>query len=422
MFIYVQAKDGAQLMPTSRYGKVRRMLRDGSACVVSRTPFTIRLNYDTTHFTQAVTLGVDAGSKTVGLSASTEAKELYRSEVTLRNDIVSLLSTRRESRRTRRSRKLRYRAPRFDNRVSARKDGWLAPSVRQKVDSHVRVIGSVCSILPIKTVIVEVAQFDVQWIKSPGLTGTDYQHGEQYGFWNVREYVLYRDGHRCRCCHGKSKDNILNVHHIESRKTGGDSPDNLVTLCETCHKAYHAGKIRLKLKRSPSLRDAAAMNVMRWAVYNRLKAEFAVPVQLTYGYKTKCVRIENDIEKSHCADAFCIAGNIGALRMDGILLGRCIARHNRSLHRQVTEKGGRRRSTVAPHYIGASKLQRFDTVLHDGKECIVSGSTNGRPVLRTIDWKLATHSASVNYKTIKFLARKHSSILYQYIKYEKVNY
>ena len=123
-------------MPTTRAGMVRRMLRDGNAVIVSHTPFTIRLTYESTTFTQSVTLGVDAGSKIVGLSASTKTQELYCSEVALRNDIVDLLSTRREARRARRSRKLRHRKPRFDNRAGAKKEGWLAPSVRQKVESH----------------------------------------------------------------------------------------------------------------------------------------------------------------------------------------------------------------------------------------------------------------------------------------------
>ena len=76
MYIYVQAQDGTPLMPTRRAGKVRRMLHDGQAVIISHTPFTIRLTYDTTHYTQPVSLGVDAGSKHIGLSATTEHKEL----------------------------------------------------------------------------------------------------------------------------------------------------------------------------------------------------------------------------------------------------------------------------------------------------------------------------------------------------------
>ena len=95
---------------------------------------------------------------------------------------------------------------------------------------------------------MEVASFDIQKIKNPEITGGEYQQGEQLNFWNVREYVLFRDNHTCQYCHGKSGDKVLNVHHLESRKTGGDAPNNLITLCETCHKKYHEGKIQLKQK------------------------------------------------------------------------------------------------------------------------------------------------------------------------------
>ena len=107
-------------MPTSRHGKVKHLLKDGKAKVVRRTPFTIQLLYDSPEYTQPITLGVDAGSKVVGLSATTEKKELFVSEVTLRDDIPELLSTRRQNRRTRRNR-LRYRMARFLNRTSSKK-------------------------------------------------------------------------------------------------------------------------------------------------------------------------------------------------------------------------------------------------------------------------------------------------------------
>ena len=411
--VYVLDINGNPLMPTERHGKVRRLLREGRAAIVHRTPFTIRLLYEVPGFVQDVILGVDAGSKTVGLSASSETKELYRSEVTLRNDIVNLISTRRESRRTRRGRKLRYRAVRFNNRHKA--EGWLAPSVRQKVDSHTRAIDLICAILPCRTIIVEVAQFDTQLLKNPDIAGEQYQQGEQLGFWNVREYVLFRDNHQCQHCHGNSKDRILNVHHLESRKTGGDCPDNLITLCETCHKAYHRGEIKLKAKRkSMSLRDAAFMSIMRWDVFNKLKETYPnKTIRFTYGYITKRRRIENGIEKAHSADAFCIAGNLQAQRLKTITIGRCIPRHSRSLHVFVPTGGGKRRRTIASHWIGKSRLQRFDTVRYRGKECIISGSTGGRPVLRNADWTKATASPSVNPKTVQFLSRKHGSIIYQ---------
>ena len=406
--IYIRSKEGKALMPTERCGKIGYLLRHGKAHVVSRVPFVVQLDYETSTYTQDVSLGIDAGSKHIGVSASSDKKELLAAQVELRNDVVNLLSTRRELRRTRRNRKTRYRKVRFNNRKT--KDGWLAPSIEQKIAIHLKVIRLVHDLLPITNTTIEVAQFDAQKIKNPGIKGKEYQQGEQMGFWNIREYVLARDGHRCVHCKGKSKDPILNVHHLESRKTGGDSPGNLVTLCETCHKAYHRGEFELKIKRGISLRDAAVMNVMRWAVYERAKAEFK-NVHLTYGYVTKNTRIENGIAKTHAADAFCIAKNVHAMRLSSLFMCRCVPRHTRALHVANPKKGGIRRSTIASHKIGMSRFQRFDMVRWEGRECFISGSTGGRPVLRDIEGYKMHENASVNIKTIKFLKRIKNNII-----------
>lgn len=154
--VYVQDINGKPMMPTTRHGKVRRLLKDKKAVVVNLCPFTIKLTYVTSDYKQEIVLGVDAGTKHVGLSATTKSKELYASEVILRNDIVDLLSTRRELRRTRRSR-LRYRKPRFNNRIKSKKQGWIAPSNRQRIDSHIKIISDVYKILPVSKLIIEVA-------------------------------------------------------------------------------------------------------------------------------------------------------------------------------------------------------------------------------------------------------------------------
>lgn len=406
--IYVKSKDGKILMPSERNGRIGYLLRHGKAHVISRVPFVVQLDYDNTTYTQEVSLGIDAGSKHVGVSASSEKKELFAAQVELRNDITKLLSTRRELRRIRRYRKTRYRKARFDN--CKKKDGWLAPSVEQKVESHLKVIRLVHGLLPITKTTIEVAQFDAQKIKNPDINGEEYQQGEQMGFWNVREYVLARDGHKCVHCKGKSKDPILNVHHLESRKTGGNSPGNLITLCETCHKAYHRGEFDLKIKRGSSLRDAAVMNIMRWAIYERAKAEFQ-NTYLTYGYITKHTRIGSGIAKTHAADAFCIAKNVHARRLKSYFLCRCIPRHTRALHVANPKKGGVRRSCIASHKIGKSRFQRYDMVQWEGKECFIFGSTNGRPILRDMKCKQIAEQPSVNIRTIKFLKRLRNNIL-----------
>ena len=401
MLVYVLNKNGQPLMPTFRCGKVKHLLNKGLAKVVKRCPFTIQLLYDSNSYIQPISLGVDAGSKVIGVSATTETKELYAAEVELRNDIVDLISTKREYRQTRRNRKTRYRKPRFDNRKN-QKEGWLAPSVQHKINTHIRVVDDVCKILPITKMTVEVASFDIQKIKHPDIEGIGYQQGEQLDFWNTREYVLFRDDHTCQCCKGKSKDNCLNVHHIESRKTGGNAPNNLITLCETCHKAYHKGEIELpkRIKRGMVFRDAAFMGIMRWAFYNQLKEKYGDIVLMTFGYITKHTRIANHLIKMHCIDARCISGNAKATPIGYYYQQKKVRNHNRSLHKSTILKGGIRKSNQAPKYVYGYQL--FDKVLYNGIECYIFGRrTSGYFDLRLLDGTKI--SAGVSYKKLKLL-------------------
>lgn len=350
--------------------KARKLLKTNKAKIVNREPFTIQLLFECENETQDITLGVDAGSKHIGLSATTKKKELYSADVELRNDIVEKLSTRRELRQTRRSRKTRYRKARFQNRIKSKHKGWLAPSIENKIQTHIRVVNDIHKILPITKIIIETASFDIQKIKNPDIDNLDYQQGEQKGFWNVREYVLFRDGHTCQHCKGKSKDNILNVHHLESRKTGGNAPDNLITLCETCHKQYHKGEIQLKQKRHNSLRDAAFMGIMRWSFYDKLK-ELYPNVNMTYGYITKNTRIINNLPKEHYIDARCISGNPLAEPLGYYFYQRKVRCHNRQLHKMTIRKGGIRQNNQAPYIVKGFRL--FDKVKYCGKEYFILG-------------------------------------------------
>ena len=399
--VYVLNKDGHPLMPTSRHGKVRHLLNEGKAKVVKRCPFTIQLLYGNTNYTQPISLGVDAGSKVIGLSATTNTKELFASNITIRNDIVNLLSTRRQNRRTRRSHKTRYRKPRFNNRVSSKKQGWLAPSIQNKVETHLTCIKRVYDILPITNIVVEVASFDIQKIKNPSISGVEYQQGEQLNFWNVREYVLHRDNHTCQCCKGKSKDNILNVHHIESRKTGGNAPNNLITLCETCHTKYHKGLIKLPktIKRGMSFRDAAFMGIMRWAFYNKLKTMYP-NVSLTYGYITKNTRINNHLPKDHYIDARCISGHPLATPLNYVYYQKKVRCHNRQIHKNTFLKGGIRKRNQAPNLVKGFRL--FDKVLYQRQECFIFGRrSTGRMDIRLLDGTCI--NASAGFKKLKLL-------------------
>ena len=370
--------------------KARKLLKEGKATVVKYEPFTIKLKYGSSGYKQPVTLGVDTGSVHIGVSASTEKQELYTSETVMRSgdgkaSIVRLLAKRSELRRSRRSRKTRYRKARFLNRVHRKHKGWLAPSIENKINVHLKLIIDIHKILPITKIIVEVAQFDIQKIKNHNISGKEYQQGEQMGWTNVREYVLFRDGHQCQCCKCKSGDTILNVHHIESRMTGGNAPNNLITLCRTCHQGFHKGTVKLpkSIHRGMSFRDATFMGIMRRTFYNRLKEQYP-DVSLTYGYITKNTHIVNNIVKTHTADAYCIAGNVKAKRLEYEYLRKQVRRHNRKLHREVPTKGGIRKKAQAEHLVRGFCLN--DTVLAKGQQWFICGRRpKGGFVLKHID-------------------------------------
>ena len=407
-YVYVLNKHGEPLMPCSP-GKARLLLKQQKACVVKRTPFTIKLLHRSAGHKQPVTLGVDAGSKHVGLSASTEKRELYSEEFTPRNDVVELLSTRRQNRRSRRYRKTRYRAPRFNNRVHSKHKGLLAPSVEVKIQEHITVIKRICRILPITLVRVETAEFDTQRLKAMLAgkllpVGTDYQLGEMYDEYNVRQNVLKRDNYTCQCCgaHTTAKKAVkLHVHHLESRKVGGNAPSNLITLCTACHDNLHKGKVTLDgKKRGKTLRDAAFMGIMRNTLLIRLRNELNIPVQNTYGYITKLLREQNDIKKSHINDARCISKHPLAEPCSVCYCTKAIRHHNRQIHKAKILKGGVRKTNQAPYIVKGFRL--WDKVLYNGQECFISGRrSSGYFALKKLDGTTITNS--ISFKKLRLL-------------------
>jgi hypothetical protein len=191
MFVYVLNCHGQPLMPC-RPRKARILLKAGKARVVKMVPFTIQLRYGSSGYKQEVSLGIDAGTRHIGVSATTEKAVLFEAEVQPRTEMQELLATRSQFRRARRNRKTRYRPCRFLNRRKPK--GWLAPSVRHLVEAHLKTIQLVHHLLPVRRTIIEVAQFDLQKIQHPEIERKAYQEGPQLGFWNVREYVLAQEG------------------------------------------------------------------------------------------------------------------------------------------------------------------------------------------------------------------------------------
>lgn len=409
--------------------KARVLLKSGKAKVAKRTPFTIQLVSGSFGYKQEIILGVDAGSKHIGMSASTTKEELFAAEVKPRNDVVELLSTRRAFRRPRRGRKIRHRKPRFNNRVHSKHKGWLAPSVEVKIQEHITPIKRVCQILPISKVVVETAEFDLQLLKAieegkPAPQGEDYQKGEMYGHYNIRQYVLWRDGYTCQCCgvYPMKKNEVrLHVHHLESRKTGGNAPSNLVTLCENCHKKYHNGLItekEFKKRKRRSTRDAAFMGIMRKTLIQRLCSELPIPVVETKGYITKTTREKLLVlPKSHTNDALAIAQgkhgfNVGYLpgikQIDKIYTIRPVRHHNRQLHKATILKGGIRKANQAKKYVFGFRL--FDKVQFSGQNCFIwARRTTGNFTIKTINGKMIKDG--ISFKKLKLVEKSTSYLI-----------
>jgi len=392
--VYVLDTDGRPLMPTNRHGKVRHLLNDGKAVVVRRTPFTIRLLYETPGRTQPVSLGVDAGAVHVGLSACTDRKELFSAECELRTDINQNLEQRRRLRRSRRNRKTRYRKPRFLNRTHGhnKPEKKLAPSVRERCGSHVTLVRKVMRILPVTGITIEMAPFDTQKLKARlakknAPKGTGYQHGEAEGYDNVKAYVKWRDGGKCRIC-GSHTD--LQIHHRLQRKDGGSNrPDNLICVCGKCHRAFHAGlmdekttKLMLPGKAPKALSSAAFMGIMRWAVWDGLKT-LGLPLHMSFGYITAEQRKKFHVWKSHRADARCISGHGDVPPVDECFQIRKVRCHNRQIHRLTVQKGGVRRNNQAPYEVKGFRL--FDKVELAGCTGFIFGRrADGRFAVRTL--------------------------------------
>ena len=355
-------------MPCSE-AKARHLLKQHRARRVRNTPFTIRLRSVVDGHVQPVSLGVDPGYRHIGLSATTDDRVLFEAVAECRTDIPKLMEKRRSLRRSRRHCKTRYREPRFKNRVHSKNRGWLAPSVEQRVGYHIHLINFVCKLLPVSRIVVEKAKFDIK-IQNPDVEGVGYQHGPQYGFDNVKEYVRCRDGYKCRKCGSKTH---LEVHHIVQRKDGGtDHRDNLVTLCHDCHVALHRGEFTLR-KPKGGYKEPTFMNQMRNKLVERLEAKYGNMIQTTFGYITRIGRTAAGLPKDHNTDARVISGNTEA-RPSGIVWRitkhRC---HRRNLHHEVPSKGGTRQSQRPPYKVQGFRLHNKVLICGTGQIGYITG-------------------------------------------------
>ena len=305
-------------------GWARKLLSSGRAAVYKRYPFTIILKAAVPDAEiQPLRLKIDPGSRTTGLAIVNDdtGDVLFAAELNHRGQqIKKSMDSRRAIRRGRRSRKTRYRKPRFDNR--ARPKGWLPPSLRSRVENVETWVRRLRNLCPISAISLEVVKFDTQAMQNPEISGVEYQQGELFGY-EVREYLLEKFGRKCVYC---GKENVpLQIEHIRPKSRGGTSRiSNLTLACEACNQkkgnktAEEFGHPEVQEQAKKPLKDAAAVNTTRWALYRRVK-ETGLPIEIGTGGRTKYNRSIRELPKTHWLDAVCVgASTPEALNIEGL--------------------------------------------------------------------------------------------------------
>jgi 5-methylcytosine-specific restriction endonuclease McrA len=421
--VFVLDRRGNALMPCHP-ARARELLKKGRAVVVRRSPFTIRLKDQTIEDStvQPIRLGVDPGSKTTGMAVSRDANGtrhvLFKLEVEHRSALIrKRMQQRAAYRRGRRSRNLRYRAPRFNNRTKPA--GWLAPSLRsrvQHVDTWARRLSAWC---PVTVVDLELVRFDMQKMQDPEIRGVEYQRGTLYGF-EVREYLLAKFGRRCVYC--DAENTPLNVDHIVPTSRGGsDRVSNLALACVPCNQAKGNRPVeefapdraaRIMARAKAPLRDAAAVNSTRYATLRTLKS-LGVPVECSTGGRTKWNRTRLGVPKTHALDAACVGDVAGIRGWNGpTLTVKATGRGNHQ--RTCPDKYGFPRL----HYARVKRVHGFQTgdlvqaVVPRGKH---AGRHMGRVAIRTRGSFRVGARDYINYKYCRIVQRgdgyEHTSLL-----------
>ena len=347
--------------------KARLLLKKKQAQIIDYQPFTIQLTIPTGETVQETQIGIDLGSKYIGVALQSDNCVLAKGEIELRQDVSSLLETRKIYRRSRRSRKTRYRRCKFKVKTkrvydtkknkwvkkkitfeSPRKEGWLPPSIQSRIDNTFRWIDRFGGLLPNPTLTIEVGKFDVQKMMNPDIQGKEYQEGETFGYYDVRYYVFARDNYTCQVC--KKKGKILNTHHIIYRSHGGsDRASNLISVCTDCHtyENHQKGQILWKWmtekKKAPLFKETPFMNMIRKRIFSTYPN-----AQITYGSVTTPKRKELGLEKTHFNDALVISG-IEANWKDesGLFKIKQFRKKKRSLHEATARKGRKTKNVTS---------------------------------------------------------------------------
>jgi 5-methylcytosine-specific restriction endonuclease McrA len=302
-------------------GMARSLLDAGKAAVFRQYPFTVILKKVVNTPVKPCTLKIDPGSKVTGLALNKKGSTLWGAELTHRGQAIKQSLESRRALRRGRNRRTRYRQPRFNNRV--RPEGWLAPSLQHRVETTMTWINRLIKLCPISSISMELVRFDLQQLENPEISGVEYQQGELAGY-EVREYLLNKWNRQCTYC--KVENVPLQIEHIHPKSKGGSNRiSNLCLACEPCNLKKGTQDIAQFLGNKPELlkqiqaqvkrplKDAAAVNSTRWALFNRLKGT-GLPISTGSGGQTKFNRMKLGLPKAHWLDAACV-GEVTELKV-----------------------------------------------------------------------------------------------------------
>lgn len=377
MIVYVINKHGKPLMPT-KPSKARKLLKNKKAKIISYKPFTIQLIYGSRGYTQNINLGIDLGAKHIGVAIVSENKILDKGEIELRQDISKNITTKRQYRSSRRNRKTRYRKPKFLNRVSSKKESWLPPSIKSRINNTFFWIDKFRDLLPKPQLHIEVGKFDIQKIENPNIQGKEYQKGDTFGFYNTRYYVFERDNYTCQVC--GAKDKILQTHHIVYKSLGGtDRAANLITICTDCHTSENHKKGHIlyewciEKKKMPNYKGSTFMNIIRTRTYKKYPN-----ARITYGYITTPKRKSLGLNKTHYNDAIAITGiDHISKNINDYFLIKQFRKKKRSLHEAIPRKGRKTKNITAKRNSKNTKSSKDfflnDLVKFESQKAYISG-------------------------------------------------
>ena len=415
--VFVLDQHHTPLQPCSP-ARARQLLAKGRAVVARHTPFTIRLKDRTIDESEVdgVEVGIDPGSKHTGITVFTHQTGERRGRYSIRLDhrgarIRKKMGQRSAYRRRRRTANLRHRAPRFSNRT--RPPGWLPPSLRHRVQTTIGWVDRLTRWAPVKAVHVERVAFDTHALSAgKPLEGVEYRQGTLRGF-EVREYLLAKFDRTCAYC--AATNTPLNLDHVHPRSRGGaDRVSNLVLACVSCNQTKNNRPVeefitnkqvlaRILAQAKAPLRDAAAVQSTRWALWRALDQR--LPTHVGSGGRTKWNRTRNHLPKTHTLDALAV-GKVDTITQttDRVLVAACAGRGSYARTRPDKHGFPRLRLPRTKGFFGFTTGDLVRAVVPKGKK---TGTHTGRVAVRSS----GSFNITTTHGTVQGIRYKHVHLL-----------